>query len=463
MPTEAPPARPDDHATSSLSTRAARNLATTTKSVPQMRGITPRWLSRTLPWVEVSGTYRVNRRLTYTVGDGRVTFDVVAGQARVIPGELRELLLLRDFEDDEVLAALANRFGQRQYAAGAVIAPSGAPADELVLIAHGKVGEIGAGPYGDQTDLGSLATGEYFGEHSLTDPAAVWGCTVKALTPCTVLTLPRRSFTEALDSSDELRAHVTRYLAGPRRPQNKKGEADIAVASGHRGEPRLPGTFVDYEAQPREYPLTVAQTVLRVHTRVADLYNGPMDQTEQQLRLTIHALREQQEDDLVNNREFGLLPNADLKYRVHTRSGPPTPNDMDNLLCMRRKTKLFLAHPRAIAAFGRECNSRGLYPGSMDIDGKHVPVWRNVPILPCDKIPISAGNTTSILAMRTGEEHHGVVGLHRTGIPDEYEPGLSVRLTGVDDRAVISYLVSAYYSAAVLVPDALGVLENVEI
>lgn len=34
---------------------------------------------------------------------------------------------------------------------------------------------------------------------------------------------------------------------------------------------------------------------------------------------------------------------------------------------------------------------------------------------------------------------------------------------GIDDKAVISYLVSAYYSAAVLVPDALGVLENVQI
>jgi hypothetical protein len=34
---------------------------------------------------------------------------------------------------------------------------------------------------------------------------------------------------------------------------------------------------------------------------------------------------------------------------------------------------------------------------------------------------------------------------------------------GISDQAVISYLVSAYYSAAVLVPDALGVLEDVEI
>ena len=48
-------------------------------------------------------------------------------------------------------------------------------------------------------------------------------------------------------------------------------------------------------------------------------------------------------------------------------------------------------------------------------------------------------------------------------MPDEYQPGLSVRFMGVDEKAVISYLVSAYYCAAVLVPDALGVLENVEI
>jgi hypothetical protein len=65
--------------------------------------------------------------------------------------------------------------------------------------------------------------------------------------------------------------------------------------------------------------------------------------------------------------------------------------------------------------------------------------------------------------MRTGEQDRGVVGLHQTGIPDEYQPGLSVRFMGIDEQAIISYLVSAYYSAAILVPDAIGVLENVEI
>jgi Phage capsid-like protein len=88
--------------------------------------------------------------------------------------------------------------------------------------------------------------------------------------------------------------------------------------------------------------------------------------------------------------------------------------------------------------------------------------WRDVPIYPCSKIPVT-GHTTSILAMRTGENEQGVVGLHQTGLPDEFEPGLNVRFMGIDDKAIISYLVSAYYSAAILVPDALGVLENVEL
>ncbi len=196
---------------------------------------------------------------------------------------------------------------------------------------------------------------------------------------------------------------------------------------------------------------------------MADLYNEPMNQTEQQLRLTIEALRERQENELVNNREFGLLHNADLKHRVQTRTGPPTPDDLDEMLSRQRGTRFILAHPRAIAAFGRECTHRGIYPQSIDITGNMVPAWRGVPILPCNKIPVTAARTSSIIVIRTGEEDQGVVGLHQTGIPDEYSPGLSVRFMGIDEKAIISYLVSAYYSAAVLVPDALGILENVEV
>jgi hypothetical protein len=56
-----------------------------------------------------------------------------------------------------------------------------------------------------------------------------------------------------------------------------------------------------------------------------------------------------------------------------------------------------------------------------------------------------------------------VIGLHRTGIPDEIQPSLSARRMDINDQAITSYLVSAYSSIAPLVPDALGVLENVQL
>jgi CRP-like cAMP-binding protein len=331
------------------------------------------------------------------------------------------------------------------------------------LIVHGRVNKLGLGKYDQQTVLEVLADGDYFGDRLLVQSQSSWPFTIQALTRCIVLSLPQQAFREVLNQSEALQAHIDHLRTRLQLPQNKQGEAAIALASGHVGETELPGTFVDYELKPREYELSVAQTVLRVHTRVADLYNEPLNQTEQQLRLTIEALRERQVYELINNREFGLLHNADFKQRIYTRNGPPTPDDLDELLTKRRKSKFFLAHPRTIAAFGRECNRLGIYPQTMDVDGQKVIAWRGVPIFPCNKIPITNNQTSSILVLRTGVEDQGVIGLHQTGIPDEYQPSLSVRFMGINDKAIASYLISAYYSAAVLVPDALGILEEVQI
>jgi hypothetical protein len=179
----------------------------------------------------------------------------------------------------------------------------------------------------------------------------------------------------------------------------------------------------------------VAQTVLRVHTRVADLYNNPMNQTEEQLRLTVEALRERQEHEMINNREIGLLHNADYKQRIHTRNGAPTPDDMDELLVLvHRSPSFFLAHPRAIAAFR---------PGVHQ--ARHVPrrpsSWRAAASprgaasrsCRCSKIPISeAPHQLASCSMRVGLENQGVVGLHQTGLPDEIQPGLNVRFMGIE-------------------------------
>ncbi|WP_033431770.1 family 2B encapsulin nanocompartment shell protein [Saccharothrix syringae] len=449
----------------SLGTAAARNLATTTKTVPQMQNITSRWLLKVLPWVQVSGgVYRVNRRMTYALGDGRLTFSNIGAEVSVVPRELTELPLLHGFEDDEVLSSMAGRFEQREFAPGDVLVERGQPEDQVVLIAHGKVEKVGVGEYGDRTVVGVLADGDYFGDRVLAGPRDAWEYTVRAITQVTALVLRWQDFEQLNGAAGGLRAHIQQALGAEGRKQNAQGEALIELAAGHEGEPDLPATYVEYELSPREYELSVAQTILRVHSRVADLYNHPMNQTEQQLRLTIEALRERQEYEMVNNRGFGLLHNTDLKQRVRTRNGAPTPDDMDELLSIVwKQPTAFLAHPRVIAAFGRECNKRGLYPSTVDFNGHHVPSWRGVPVLPCNKIEVTERRTSSVILLRAGEENQGVVGLHEVGLPEEVQPGLSVRFMGIDDKAIISYLVSAYYSAAILVPDAAGVLENVQL
>jgi CRP-like cAMP-binding protein len=449
-----------------LATAAARNLATTTKSVPQMQDITSRWLLRVLPWVEASGgTFRVNRRANYTVGDGRITFTMNGdAEIRVIPDELRELPMLRGIDDPDALTALADLFELRDVRAGSTIVREGDSADQLFIIAHGKANKIGPGKYGEPTVLDVLSDGEYFGDVELVQSDDTWTYTVTAATPCKVLALPEQAFREQCDRSEALQAQLEWFRSNLDEDQNAHGEALINLTAGHAQEYPLDGTYADYELNPREYQLSVAQTVLRVHTRVADLFNNPMNQVEEQLRLTIEALREKQEDEMMNNRDFGLLRNTEFSQRISTRTGPPTPDDLDELLAtVWKDPDVFLAHPRTIAAFGRECSRQGVYPQSIDLHGHMMPAWRGIPLLPCNKIPVTGYQTSSIVLMRTGLEKQGVIGLHQTGLPDEVQPGLNVRFMGIDEKAVMSYLVTAYYSAAIMIPDAIGILENVEI
>ena len=212
-----------------------------------------------------------------------------------------------------------------------------------------------------------------------------------------------------------------------------------------------------------EYELDATQTVLKIHSKIADLHNNPYNQTEEQIRLAIEELKERQEYEMINNERFGLLHNVHHTQHIHTESGPPTPDDLDNLISRRRKTQYILAHPRAIAAFTRECTNRGIYPATIEFNGREVPSWRGIPILTCNKLQVDDGGFTSMIAIRVGEENQGVVGLYQVGIAEEVEPSLSVRFMGINEKAIISYLITNYFSVAVLVSDALGVLDHVQV
>jgi hypothetical protein len=253
--------------------------------------------------------------------------------------------------------------------------------------------------------------------------------------------------------------------SGTYRVNRVKSDSAVEVVCGAKDERDLPKTFVDFEETPREHTLSVISTIVDVHTRVSDLYSHPHDQIREQLRLTIESVKERQESELINNADYGLLNNAATHMRVKTRKGAPTPDDLDELLArVWKEPAFFLAHPRAIAAFGRECTRRGVPPPTTSIFGSSFLTWRGVPLVPTDKLEVSGeSNKTSILLLRTGEKKQGVVGLFQPGLPGEQTPGLSVRYMGINRNSLASYLISLYCSAAVLTEDALGVLENVEV
>jgi hypothetical protein len=249
--------------------------------------------------------------------------------------------------------------------------------------------------------------------------------------------------------------------AGIYRVNKVKEGSQVAVDCSQRDERELPATYVDYEEWGREYMLSAVNTVLDVHVRVADLYSSPYDQTGEQLRLIVETIKERQESELLNNKEYGLLNNVAKEQRIKTRKGAPTPDDLDELLThVWKEPGFFLAHPKAIAAFGRECTRRGVPPPTVSLFGSQFITWRGVPLIPSDKVPIK-GNKSSILLLRTGESRQGVVGLYQPGLQGEQSPGLSVRFMGINHKAIASYLVSLYCSLAVLTDDALAVLDDV--
>jgi hypothetical protein len=251
--------------------------------------------------------------------------------------------------------------------------------------------------------------------------------------------------------------------AGIYRLNKVKNESAIRVACTAKDESLLPETYVDYEDPAREYFLNAVTTTLDIHTRVSDLYSRPHDQIREQLRLTIEIIKERQENELINSADYGLLASADPSQRIKTLAGPPTPDDLDELITkVWKEPGFFLAHPLAIAAFGRECTRRGVPPPTVNLFGSPFLTWRGIPLIPSDKVPVVKGKT-SILLVRTGEKRQGVVGLFQPGLVGEQSPGLSVRFMGINRNAISSYLISLYCSLAVLTEDALAVLDDVEV
>lgn len=251
--------------------------------------------------------------------------------------------------------------------------------------------------------------------------------------------------------------------AGILRVNKVKDDSRVSVACSRRDEQDLPETFVDYEEHPKEHLLSSITTIVGVSSRVAALYSGSRDQLGEQIRLAIEIIKERREYEVLNNREFGLLPNVVPSQRLTPLWGPPTPDDLDALLSkVWKHPGYFVAHPRTIAAFGRECTRRRIVLRTAPLFNCQFVSWHGIPIVPSNKLETD-GDRSSILLVRTGEERQGVVGLYQPNLPQERGKGLSVRFMHINRKAIAFYLLSLYCSTAIFTEDAVAVLENADL
>ena len=157
--------------------------------------------------------------------------------------------------------------------------------------------------------------------------------------------------------------------AGVFRLNKVRDTSGVKVDCSSADERELPEMFVNYEEKPREYNLCAVTTVVDVHTRVSDLYSVPHNQ------IAPAAPPDHRGDQGAAGKRADQQCRV-RPYRQHrprasgsaTRTGAPTPDDLDELITkVWKEPGFFLAHPAAIAAFGRECTRRGVPPPTVNM------------------------------------------------------------------------------------------------
>ncbi|HAO00115.1 MAG TPA: Crp/Fnr family transcriptional regulator, partial [Planctomycetaceae bacterium] len=234
----------------SVTTSVARNLTDTTKTSPKMMSITPRYLLRLLPWVQVDGgVYRVNRTKVELPKAERIGVDVSGGMATFPVEALRGVPMFSALPD-AMLERMAGRFRTEEVSLGSRLSVEGEDLSKFFIIAQGQVEVLSKGAHGSDLRIALLTEGEFFGEAELVSDRPS-DMTVRTITPCVLITLSRKDLESVFDELPNLRDDFRRAIDEHlqlRSTLNRYGERNIDLVSGFAENVEIPETFVDYAA-----------------------------------------------------------------------------------------------------------------------------------------------------------------------------------------------------------------------
>jgi len=429
---------------------------------------TPRWLLQMLPWVNAKNdVYRIKQvKHLYEEPKIIIPTDKKIGNPDdyYFLSDLLKCLPLFEHIPDELMQELLKGIYKKITKVGEVIIKQGEIGKEFYIITEGQFKAIIDEEDGNKKVIKTLAEGDYFGEMALLE-ATPRQATITATTKGSVLVLKKESFDNAI-SNQNLRDELLKVVRIRKNEleslQNKHEDLALITAQNSEGIV-VPNVSIKYTEQ-KEITLNCIKTIVGVNADDMDT------RLEQKLRVAIENIEEKEEWEIINNRDFGLLANVDQSMVIDAKSELPTPDMFDAMLGMVwKKPTCFLAHPKTIAAFEKECNHNNLQLEAISVLGQKFLSWRGIALIPSDKLKISPNGFSNVLLMRIGEDSQGVIGLYKENISSDYKPkaplppSLAIQSTGINDRSITGFLVTKYFSVAVLVPDSLAVLKNVKV
>lgn len=260
--------------------------------------------------------------------------------------------------------------------------------------------------------------------------------------------------------------------------------ATLKASHSHPDQTPVESSAALYETAPREIRLQPVQSIVKIPNRVPALYSDHHDQLQSQLRVNSEFIYETAENMVFNHPDYGLLNNVAPRMQFQAE-GPPTPDVLDDLLALAwRRPDLFVMHPDTLAELRKQANAQSLRLEEVEIFGSSFSTWRGLPIVPSNKLHLVADEgtrgsgekgkgkegkgkegtarvrgiaRTSILVMRLGEAKQGIVYLCPKGVEGNLrQPSITVDFMGLDDQAMLRYLLTAYTAVAVLSSGALA-------
>lgn len=130
--------------------------------------------------------------------------------AKVHASYLRQLPLFATL-DANVLDTIANRFATQFINQGQIIVQQGDVGDHFYLIARGQVEVLVRNAQGVEQKIDTMSDGDYFGETALVQDAPR-NATIRTLTDCLLLILPKQTFLTLLDELPSLRIAVDMHI-----------------------------------------------------------------------------------------------------------------------------------------------------------------------------------------------------------------------------------------------------------